>query len=384
LLCARVFERGTSLARFQAIRLEDLTRPRSGRPITHLPDLDMIVWAFPNDSKLHALPKMLDADCLRGELLPTVVEAAAGPGWQIHDVGCDVVQYVPEETCTARVRAQLERGGTGERRALIVYGKIYKEGQGAGTYGMMQQLWESGARREGRLRMARPLAYDHELHTLWQAGVPGTALLEDDLTGHHTHSLIAKAADAVAAFHLTGVSCSRSVELAEVRSRLQDMRRLLPQIAPSCRETVEALVDRLLVQGEQLGDQPVAVLHGDLRLRHIIVDGDDISLIDVDRVCHGSPWQDIGSLAAAILYKGMLTRLPGRVIRGILATFNAHYARSVPWKASNAVVAWYTAVALINERALRSITRLQQDTLHRVDELIELASRISRREGTQW
>ena len=74
-----------------------------------------------------------------------------------------------------------------------------------------------------------------------------------------------------------------------------------------------------MAQGEQLRKQPVAVLHGDLRLRHIIVDGDDISLIDVDTLCHGSPWQDIGSFAAAILYKGMLTGLPDRVIHDILA-----------------------------------------------------------------
>src|SRR5205807_8339934 len=117
---------------------------------------------------------------LRGERLPTIVEAAAGPGWQIHEVGCDVVQYVPEETCTVRVRARLESGRTGERQALIVYGKIYKEGQGADAYGMMRQLWESDTRREGHLRMAQPLAYDRELATLWQSGVPGAALLEND------------------------------------------------------------------------------------------------------------------------------------------------------------------------------------------------------------
>src|SRR5439155_13671699 len=105
MLCARVFERGRSLARFQAVRAEDLVSPEVGPPITHLPDMDMIVWAFPNDSKLHALPRVLDADRLRGELLPAVVEAAAGPGWRITKVERDVVQYIPEETCIVRVRA---------------------------------------------------------------------------------------------------------------------------------------------------------------------------------------------------------------------------------------------------------------------------------------
>jgi hypothetical protein len=381
LLCARVFEPGRSLARFQAVRAEDLVSPGVGRPITHLPDMDMIVWAFPNDSKLHAMPRILDADRLRGELLPAVVEAAAGPGWSITGLRRDVVQYVPEETCTVRVRARLERVQSGERREVVVYGKIYKEGQGADTYGLMRQLWESDARRRGQLRIARPLGYDRELHILWQSGVPGVALLEENLTGPHAHSLMARAANAVAALHTADVSCSRSIEPADARSRLQEMRGIIPQITPSCRATLEPLVDRLMEQGEKLGDQPVAVLHGDLRLRHLIVDGDEVSLIDVDTLCHGSPWHDIGSFTAAILYKGMLMGLPDREIHDILATFHAHYARGVPWKPSSAVVNWYTAVALINERAFRSITRLQRDTLQMVDELVELASRISRRKG---
>ena len=388
LLCARVFEPGRSVARFQTVRHEELVSPEVGPPITHLPELDMIVWTFPNDSKLHALPKLLDADRLKRELLPTVVEALAGPGWTIAEAARDVVQYVPEETCTVRVRARLERARTGERRGVTVYGKAYKEGQGAEPYEMMRQLWESDARRAGRLRMAQPLEYNRELHILWQSGLPGTALLEEDLAAPRSHALMAKAASAVAALHTVGVTCPRSVGVADAQSRLQHMRRLLPQITPSCRETLEPLVDLLMAQGERLGDQPDAVLHGDLRLRHILVDGEDVSLIDVDTLCHGSPWRDIGSFTAAILYKGMLTGLPDRVVRGVLATFDAHYVRSVPWKTSSAVLSWYTAVALINERAFRSVTRLQQDKLEMVDELVGLASRIARapeamgREGT--
>jgi aminoglycoside phosphotransferase (APT) family kinase protein len=378
LVCARVFEPGRSLARFQAVRAADLVNPEHGRPITHLPEMDTIVWSFPNDSKLHALPEILDADRLRCELLPEVAEAAAGPGWAIAQVRRDVVQYVPEETCTVRVCAQLERVATGERQEVIFYGKLYKEGQGAGTYELMRELWESDARSAGHLRMAQPLGYDIGRSALWQAGVPGTALLEEDLTGPRSNALLASAARSVAALHTAGVSCPRSVAVADAQARLRDMRRLLPQITPSCRGALEPLIDRLLAQGEQLGEQPVAVLHGDLRLRHILVDGDAVGLIDVDTLCHGSPWQDIGSFAAAVLYKGMLTGVSDSVIRDILASFYAHYARCVPWRASNAVVTWFTAVALINERAFRAVTRLQQDALERVDELVDHASRISR------
>src|SRR5262249_11475821 len=162
---------------------------------------------------------------------------------------------------------------------------------------------------------------------------------------------------------------------ADALSRLKEMRGILPQIAPSCRDALEPLVDRLLVEGEQLGVQPVAVLHGDLRLRHILVDGDDIGLVDLDALCLGSPWQDIGSLAAATFYKGMLAGLPARLVHDRMTAFCAQYARSIPWTMSKAGVSWYMAVALINERALRNVTRLHQDKLERVEDLVELAFR---------
>ena len=122
----------------------------------------------------------------------------------------------------------------------------------------------------------------------------------------------------------------------------------------------------------------------DLRLRHIFVDGDDVSLIDVDTVCRGSPWQDIGSLAAAMLFKGMLAGTPAALVERRLAAFCAQYARSVPWSMSTPALSWYTAAALINERAFRPATRLEPDHLERAIDLAESASRIGGREGAPW
>ena len=382
LWCGRVVGRGRSHTRFQALRMDDLVRPQFGPPAAHLPDIDTILWAFPNDSKLHALPVLLDAERLRLELLPAIVEAAAGTGWVITAATRDVVQYVPEESCVVRVHARLERDAG--RRELTAYAKVQKEGSGAGTFATMQRLWACDARVQGRLRMAQPLGYDPERHIAWQLGVPGTALLEDGLVGPRAQALLARAAGSVAALHTCGVPCPRAAAVDDARSRLRDMRRILPQVAPSCRGRLEPLVDRLIAEGEDLGAQPRAVLHGDLRLRHLIVDGDDLTLIDVDTLCDGSPWQDIGSLAAAMLYKGILTGLHARVIDDSLATFCRHYAQHVPWTMSRAAVRWYTAVAVVNERAFRSVTRLQQDKLERVDDMLELASRILGPGGAQW
>jgi hypothetical protein len=384
LLCARVFDPGGSHAKYAALHPDELVIPEAGRAVTHVPELDMIVWAFPNDGKLHALPAFVDEERLRRELLPAVVESAAGPGWTVTAMTRDVVQYVPEEGCTVRVRARLEHTRTGERQEHVFYGRLAKGEDGAETYAMMQRLWDSKARKQGRLNLARPLLYDPARRALWETGVPGTASLEEDLAGPRARALLVRAADLVAALHTTDVPCSRTVEVADARSRLLKMKQLAPQVSPSCRDDLDALVDRLLAESERLGEQPRALLHGDLRLRHLLDDGDDIYLIDMEKVCLGSPWRDIGSFAAATLYKGMLAAVPVPVTHEALSTFCSAYATRVPWPMSRAVVSWYTAVALVNERAYRFVSRLQPDKVELVGDLVRLAQHVSTPEGIPW
>jgi hypothetical protein len=383
LLCARVFEPGGSHPKYAAIHFDELVIPEAGRAVTHVPELDMIVWAFPNDSKLHALPAFVDEAHLRRELLPAVVASAWGPDQAVTAMTRDVIQYVPEEGCTVRVRARLEHARTGEAHEQVFYGRLAKGEDGAETYAMMQRLWNSEARKGGRLGMARPLMYDPDRRALWESGVPGKASLEEDIREPRARALLARAASLVAALHTTDVPCSRAVEVADARSRLLKVKQLAPQVSPSCRDDLDALVDRLLAESERLGEQPRALLHGDLRLRHLD-DGDDMYLIDMEKVCLGSPWRDIGSFAAATLYKGMLAEVPTSVTHEALATFCSAYAGNVPWPMSRAVLSWYTAVALVNERAYRFVSRLQPDKVELVGDLVRLAQQVSTPEGIPW
>jgi aminoglycoside phosphotransferase (APT) family kinase protein len=139
---------------------------------------------------------------------------------------------------------------------------------------------------------------------------------------------------------------------------------------------VNAVVDRLQQCAESLEAQPVALLHGDLHLQNFFVEGDRVALIDLDDLCLGSPWQDIGSFSAALHYRGILAGTPLAEIDHATDLFYRRYSQKAPWFAPRATVDWYTAAALINERAFRSISRLQSGSLDILDAILARAQKI--------
>jgi aminoglycoside phosphotransferase (APT) family kinase protein len=128
-----------------------------------------------------------------------------------------------------------------------------------------------------------------------------------------------------------------------------------------------------------LEKQPVALLHGDLHLQNFFVENDQVALIDLDNLCKGSPWQEIGSFIAALHYRSLVAGTSVAEITNAIDHFCYRYANSVSWPASSAALAWYTAAALVNERAFRTISRLQSGGLFIIEAILERALSILER-----
>lgn len=374
--CARVYPLGRSESRFRRAQTQPLVQAQAGPPLLHLPEVGMVLWGFPNDRKLLGLPKLMDAAYLEHEVLPAVVAAHWGEEWRIHSLRNELVHYAPEYIATVRTQLQLVQPQTGEEQVVTLFGKLYEDEQGAETDRLMRALWASEARRAADLIIAQPLGYHPGLKILWQRGLHGTTLQSHELISPRLRLRLVQAAETVAALHQSPVMSSRSIYLADWIDRLEEMRCLLPEVRPSCESMVNTVVDRLRQCAEGLEAQPVALLHGDLHLQNFFVEGDRVALIDLDDLCLGSPWQDIGSFSAALHYRGLVAGTELGEIEEATGLFYRHYLQKVPWSAPRATVDWFTAAALINERAFRSIARLQSGSLDILDAILARAQKI--------
>lgn len=383
ILCARVFPAGLSGARYHKALREPLVQPRFGRAVMHLPELDMVLWAFPNDRKIGGIARLVASASGEHPDLVVVVALLKGRQWQIAGQRYTLMHYVPEHTATVRVQLQLMQPAATATppptHTLTLFGKAYYNEEGAESYRLMNLLWTSEARRRGRLRIAQPVAYIAEERILWQVGLPGQTLLTYTMGTPLFTELMAEAAAAVATLHATALPCARRSELADWLAHLHATEQVVRQVRPQLGALFHAVVAALIHAAPQVLAEPAATLHGDLHLQNFFVDeaqpaGQRVALIDLDNLSTGSPWRDLGSFCAGIYYRGLVDNQPMPILRQTVADFCSVYAAHAPWPMPQQLVDWYTATALLNERVARSISRLKQGRLELLDDLLWLAT----------
>jgi len=378
ILCGRAFPKDRSQSQWEKAATRALVQPRFGKPLLHLPEIEMVLWAFPNDRKMHTLPAAMAAIHSTSAMPPSWLLSHVGPGWHLTNTTSQLIHYVGEHTCTLQTSLTLAHPSQTIQQALTLFGKTYYNEEGAQTDHVMRQLWESEARRRGQLSIAQPLRYDTRLRTLWQLGITGTTVEDHAIETAACLPLLTKAAHAVAMFHSTPVSNIPSITVVELLSKLNAVTATLMQCRPSCRPLLLPLRDLLTAQANRISVGPTATLHGDLHLKNLFLAHDTIALIDLDNVRQGHPGQDIGSFLAGLLAGALAKQVLFPQLAGPLRTFLDHYQQHSPWKLDDPTLAWFTAMALVTERASRCVTRLKVNHRGMMELLLILAYHVSK------
>ncbi len=374
ILCARVYEAGGSVSRFAKAQTQPQARAQFGAPIVHLPKLDMLAWMFPNDRKLAGLPKLADADCLKQEILPPVIAANFGSDWRIASLAHQIIHYVAEHTCTVRVAVELRNAATGDAQSAVLFGKTYYNHEGAETFALMRQLSTSDACLSGHLMLAQPLAYQPEIQTLWQLGLPGASLYEHETDDKQFLSLLENAAGSLAALHQTPISCSRIVNVTDLLARFDEVERMVALLKPELSSSLRSLLTRLRSQAAQISAPSTATLHGDLHLKNFFVTGQQVALIDLDNVCAGDPMLELGSFVASLFYRQLAQQKAAEYSQAMADVFIRAYSAAASKPLNRSILDWHIASALIAERAYRCVTRLKSDRPSLLEEVIVLAN----------
>ncbi len=374
ILCGRAYPERRSQSQWDKARLRAVVPPRFGKPIVYLPELEMILWSFPNDRKMDALLTLENSDRFMSAILPQLLALHLGDEWMVAGANRKLVQYNGEHTCAVRIDATVIHQATHRQQTVTLFEKSYYNEEGSETYRGMQQLWQSESRRSGQLIIAKPIWYEPSLKTLWQLGLSGNTFIHVDMKRPEFFDLLPKVAAAVASLHTVTLISSKQTRLTDVLLNLESNRQMVSQVVPTCREQLHSLVDRLVIQSERLEKHSVATLHGDLQFENILVDGDQVALIDLDTLSQGDPLFDVGSFVAFLIYRGIRRNVSGKAMESMCEIFIRHYEKSVPWSISRSALRWHIAAALVNERAARFVTRRKvNEEFTQVDDLIHCA-----------
>lgn len=120
-----------------------------------------------------------------------------------------------------------------------------------------------------------------------------------------------------------------------------------------------------------------ASLHGDLHPRNLLVDGDRLSIIDLDGLRRGPALLEIGSWIADGAYRALLAGTPPDAPQDGWRALLEGYAAAGGGRFDAGALAWATAWALLTQRAFRCVVNLKPGRFAIAPRLVTLAGAIA-------
>ena len=345
LVAARAFTDGESRRAYE--RAHGITTDCAPlRPVVHDAGIDTVFWTFPNDRRIGSLRALQD--------VPPELAQLCAPSW----THSRVVAYAPEKCATAQC---LDQGAR-----VIAYAKVYAREDGQRAREVYLALAECMARGAARVEFPRVLAYAAEYRLLLLA--PAAGLRVADL----------RRADSLRGYRRLGATLAALHSLPPPRflpqfrrlhvERIQQAAEIISRSRPDVQRAAGALADEL-ARRREASDASLVWLHGDMHAKNGVLQGDRLTLIDLDQSAAGLAAADLGSLLAGLSYNAVVGLLSHSTARELGNAFLFGYAavRALP---TPAALRWHTAAALLAERALRAVNRVRPEGLARLPELL--------------
>jgi Ser/Thr protein kinase RdoA (MazF antagonist) len=337
----------------------------AGPGVVRAPALDALLWRFPRDRRIAGLPLV------------------AGPGAALDDLvgarcaATRIVAYAAERSATAACA-----GPDGD---VIAFAKVHA-GDGAARERRATEVVRAAlASADPNLRVPRVLGAGASAQHVAGCGASGgeDALALEALPGRRLDTLppaerergLERLGAALAALHglrpPAGARFDRFSpdRLARAVGAIATAR---PEAGPAAAELLAALLAR---RADAAG--PDVCLHGDANPRNALLDGDRVSLIDLEDVAAGPAAADLGHVLAGLLCERAAGRLPAADEPPLARALLRGYARIAALPRPE-TLAWHTAAAVLARRALTAINRVRAGDLRHLGDQLRAAGALVR------
>ena len=338
------------------------------QPVQLWPELNMIIWSFPNDPEMPGLLKATDLAFVQSQVNANLAAWGLRGDWRCVPHTLKRVKYMPGKRCVLRYHLRLV-DSRGQSRDLSFYSKTYHDSASTFHYQVLQKVYDH---LHNRINIPRPLVYLKEACTFWQEPWEGRPLVEM-LDNLEWNELFPRLATVLATFHQS--QCQDLPEAGnwdEVLDSAQEDTLKLGWFFPQYRSRLNAALAALLAAKANLTKQevPVVPIHGAIRLEQLVARHDEVALVDFDAAGLGDPLYDVAEFLASLQYMEFSYGFPHRFARAA-ELFMASYQQQVPWVVNPQRMAWYT-VAFLLSKMLGSLKHLDRGVLQRFEAVLEI------------
>ena len=352
--CERTYAKyrvGESLRVVYRYEVDGVTRHVSARtkrtapaPAVPAPEVGAVLFPFPYDRKLPALPALAAGSPVLENLLGATVTPR-------------LVSYAAEQSAAAAC--------VGDEGRVLAYAKVQRDdGEQRGTAALADQ---------DVVRVPRELARAGDVLVL--EALEGRRL--DHLDGPELERALHGLGRTLAALHATatapparatsragGEPAAPAAPLPRFSrldlSRLVTAAAVIGRARPDVADAADTLLARLVALTE---DRPAVILHGDANLRNALqLAGGEVALLDLEHLSTGPAAADLGQVLAGLLTVRVRREAAAALLRGY-----AEVART-PDRAS---LRWYTAASVLARVALPAVSRFRPRTLAQLRALLD-------------
>ena len=362
---------------------------RAARPgVVCAPELDAVLWEFPNDRRIatlrllagpsEALDRLVGARCARVRLVAYAAERSATAA--CHDADGAVIAFAKvhagegaerERRATETIRAAL-RAGHAHLRVPHVLGcdlaAGHEQSPGAATAHVLGTGCDlAGGAASGLGDATRACA------ALALEALPGRRL--DTLPLHERERGLERLGAALATLHglrAPDGAAFRRFAPARLARAVGAIATARPAAGPAAAELLARLLER---RGDAAG--PDVCVHGDANPRNALLDGDRVSLIDLEDVAAGPAAVDLGHVLAGLLCERAAGALPAAAEPPLARALLRGYAAVAPLPRPE-TLAWHAAATVLARRALTAVNRVRDADLRQLDAYLRAAGALMR------
>ena len=360
----RCFPREEYISALAFLQTRSWARSMAGAPFLTVPEHCIILFAYPNDRRLHGLQLLRRDDVLKAFLHSQPGDRSIADA----DVAWSVVRYKPEQRAVVRCSIASQKRDNGPSEGTF-YLRLFPDDRGLREYRTMTRLAHCLERQE-ELRIPNAISFDSVHHALVLGAVPGCKL-KTTVSTPGAKDAFHRAGRALAALHGACPAEAPARTLADhgarARRAISGLLRFEPGLATRLKEIDESLV-RLVPRG---GDGSSGFTHGDIHYGQVLVGPDRIGFVDFERAHNGPVLFDVGNWLAA----GRCHRIEGKwADDGTLAQcFLEAYMKARHVRLCAKAVAWWTALALL-QMAIKPLRRLDKDAPVKVAQCLDQVS----------
>ena len=314
-----------------------------------------VLFRFPYDARLSALPRSLDLARVSAAL-PEAYRARGAKDWSL-------LSYLPRDRASLRYRF-------GEDMTDLA-GKLH--GSAEATHEAMRRLWVSEARG---FRMPEPVAFDAETGMRWEAFLPGSRfdleaderLIERQLA--YTLSDLARLhAVPLAGLPTNGREAALNRIVRKVTRRIDGA---LPGLSPA----IARFMIKLEREAERVPRSGYVTMHGDFHTANVIFDGERPGFIDLDNLAYGEAAYDLALFASRLLLAEVVSGRRSDGLSRLIEDLPRRYRDAGGEHVTDEAFAWYMAALLVGRQLKTCIRHWAPDLPQVSGRLLNLAETI--------